>query len=366
MKKSFKFTAKKVEQAINEGLLALGVAMDEVEVNIISTGGLFKKAEIEIIMDVPEPVAADVSAAKSTRQAAAPTTSAKKGNNAPSKKDNNRRGGNLPSEKVQHAHVAADTQAAKPKKLFEKFADAPSHDAKPAFATKYSKETGESFADALENYLPNSIEDKFPSSGDSLKNFNKKPNRHGKKGDRGNGNALHARENHRRERDDSIPRPERKQRDKAEITPAHIERGTDFLTGLLALTEFDSGVTSETNEGITYKLAADSPILIGKHGDVLDALQYITAQVVNKGEEGYVPVTVDVLGYREKRAETLKKLAQKMADKCLSQNRRVGLEPMSNFDRRVIHTFLDQIDGVVTKSQGFDPNRRIVIYPERK
>ena len=110
--------------------------------------------------------------------------------------------------------------------------------------------------------------------------------------------------------------------------------------------------------------------LIGHHGDTLDSLQYLANLAANKRVNGvkpsYVKITVDAENYRAKREETLRNLARRMADKVLKQKRSVMLEPMNPYERRIIHSEIQNIDGVSTNSIGSENNRKIVIYLEDK
>ena len=110
-------------------------------------------------------------------------------------------------------------------------------------------------------------------------------------------------------------------------------------------------------------------ILIGRRGETLDALQYLTSLQVNKGREGYIRVTLDTENYRAKREDSLRRLAQRMANRAVKTGRKVVLEPMNPYERRVLHTALQNHPSVTTHSEGEEPNRRVVIMlknqPER-
>ena len=114
----------------------------------------------------------------------------------------------------------------------------------------------------------------------------------------------------------------------------------------------------------------DAGVLIGHHGDTLDSLQYLANLAANKKVNGekpaHVKVTVDAEGYRAKREETLRALARRMADKVLKQKRSVMLEPMNPYERRIIHSEIQNVEGVSTNSIGSENNRKIVIYLEEK
>lgn len=106
---------------------------------------------------------------------------------------------------------------------------------------------------------------------------------------------------------------------------------------------------------------SDMGILIGKRGNTLDSIQYLLSLAINKNRENYLKVVVDSEGYREKREETLVKLATKMAEKARYSKKPVKLEPMNPYERRVIHSTLQSFDGVNTYSEGDEPYRRVVI-----
>ena len=102
-------------------------------------------------------------------------------------------------------------------------------------------------------------------------------------------------------------------------------------------------------------------ILIGRRGETLDAVQYLTSLKVNRGREGYIRVTLDTENYRTKREDTLIRLANRMANRALRTGRKVSLEPMNPYERRIIHYALQQTSGVTTHSEGEEPNRHVVI-----
>lgn len=107
--------------------------------------------------------------------------------------------------------------------------------------------------------------------------------------------------------------------------------------------------------------STDLGILIGKRGNTLDAIQYLLSLALNKNKDNYLKVVVDTEGYREKREETLIKLANRMAEKAKYSRRPVKLEPMNPYERRIIHSALQNINGITTNSEGNEPYRRVVI-----
>ncbi len=102
-------------------------------------------------------------------------------------------------------------------------------------------------------------------------------------------------------------------------------------------------------------------ILIGRRGETLDALQYLTSLYVNHGQENYTRVTLDTENYRAKREEALRRLANRMANRAIKTGRKVVMEPMNPYERRILHSALQQNDAVTTHSEGEEPNRHVVI-----
>ena len=143
------------------------------------------------------------------------------------------------------------------------------------------------------------------------------------------------------------------------------ERAVDFLDGMFGML----GVTATTEleeGGENTKINVITPnsyALIGHRGEMLDALQVLAGAVANIGREEYKRVVVDCEGYREKREETLKRLANKLAEKAVRYGKKLSLEPMTPYERRIIHAALADSTEVKTASEGKEPNRYIVVIP---
>ena len=101
--------------------------------------------------------------------------------------------------------------------------------------------------------------------------------------------------------------------------------------------------------------------IIGRRGETLDALQYLCSIIANKGDKDYFRITIDCLGYRSKRKDTLEQLAAKVAKSVLRTGRSQPLEPMNPYERRVIHSAISKIEGVSSRSVGEEPYRKIII-----
>jgi len=127
--------------------------------------------------------------------------------------------------------------------------------------------------------------------------------------------------------------------------------------------EVSINVTSSENEMNIELSGNDMGVLIGKRGQTLDSLQYLTSLVVNKGQKEYIRVKVDTENYRERRKETLENLAKNLAYKAKRTKRPVSLEPMNPYERRIIHSSLQNDKYVTTHSEGEEPYRKVVITP---
>lgn len=106
-------------------------------------------------------------------------------------------------------------------------------------------------------------------------------------------------------------------------------------------------------------------IVIGKRGETLDSLQYLTILASNRSEESYCRISLDCNDYRDKRRETLDALARKTSAKVIKQGRKIALEPMNPYERRIIHSCVAEIEGVSSRSTGTEPYRKVVIYADK-
>jgi len=137
----------------------------------------------------------------------------------------------------------------------------------------------------------------------------------------------------------------------------------EFLKELTEKMGLDVKVEAQENEEMFYAdiEGKDSGTIIGKRGQTLDAIQYLTSLVANKGEGKYVKVVVDAENYRQKREKTLEQLANRLASKVIKSRKSVRLEPMNPYERKVIHATLQNNPEVTTRSEGEEPYRRVII-----
>ncbi|MBE5743303.1 MAG: protein jag [Clostridiales bacterium] len=144
------------------------------------------------------------------------------------------------------------------------------------------------------------------------------------------------------------------------------ERAAEFLNGIFDLLKLPATTEVKENDSkIEIELITTNPTaIIGYRGEVLDALQTLASAAANIGNEEYKKVSLNCENYREKREETLKALALRVAEKAVKYGRKFALEPMNPFERKIIHSALTDNDKVKTESQGVEPNRYVVVVPE--
>ncbi len=161
----------------------------------------------------------------------------------------------------------------------------------------------------------------------------------------------------------------------AKISAAYTEKGEDLALKFIKTLVSDMGLNAKVElrdtdgDAKLIDITGDGAgILIGHHGDTLDSLQYLANLAANKKVNGekreFVKISVDAEGYRAKREQTLRELARKMADRVIKYKKSVMLEPMNPYERRIIHSEIQNIEGVSTNSIGSENNRKIVVYLE--
>ena len=184
------------------------------------------------------------------------------------------------------------------------------------------------------------------------------------------------------------PKPERKRKPRREHKPAQTaeaeevsvetepftatpeeelteetKKAREFLMGLTERMGVPIQVEiAQSAEQLRFRMSGENmSLLIGRRGETLDAMQYLTSLTVNKGRDEYLRVCLDTENYRAKREEALRKLALRMAAKAKKTGKRVALEPMNPYERRILHSALQSDPAVTTHSEGEDPYRRVII-----
>lgn len=156
-------------------------------------------------------------------------------------------------------------------------------------------------------------------------------------------------------------------KEKAVSCEAPDEVAAKFLEGIFNAMELDVNIDAKEGEDntVSIDLSGDNMgIVIGKRGDTLDSLQYLTSLVVNKHSEDYIKVSIDTENYREKRADALLALSKRLSDKVARTGKKFTLEPMNPYERRIIHSSLQDNEAVTTYSIGTEPYRKVVIAPK--
>jgi len=146
----------------------------------------------------------------------------------------------------------------------------------------------------------------------------------------------------------------------------HLQRKAyDYLSNVTRLMGVEVDIRmKQDEERLSIAMYGDTlGVLIGRRGETLDALQYLTSLEANKGQNDYVRISLDTENYRVRREEALTRLASRMAQRARRSGRRVVLEPMNPYERRILHSALQSDAGVSTHSEGEEPNRRVVIEP---
>jgi spoIIIJ-associated protein len=166
------------------------------------------------------------------------------------------------------------------------------------------------------------------------------------------------RDNRSRDRSDSFVAPD------PDFVPQEAGNEAEkFLLGLFSHMGLGVRLESKSEDGI-LKIDLSGKgmgLLIGRRGETLDALQYLTSLVVNSGKEDYTKIMLDTEDYRKKREDTLRRLAARLADRVIKSGKRVVLEPMNPYERRILHATLQDYDKVFTYSEGEDPFRSVVV-----
>ena len=229
------------------------------------------------------------------------------------------------------------------------------------------------FSDAVKGVMKDSKSDNYHKHN-NRDNKKKKDNRKKENYHKNNKNVTVKEETVKTEKKEKNDKPHKPVQERKEIELAKVEDITvktceEFLTNVLKAMDMEVEIkTSIDEEGaLCIEMNGDNMgILIGKRGQTLDSLQYLTNRVANKAQDGYVRVKLDTEDYRRRRKETLENLAKNIAHKVKRTRRSVSLEPMNPYERRIIHSALQGDRSVTTHSEGEEPYRRVVVTLVRK
>ena len=352
--KSITASGKTVEDAVKAGLKELGLESSDVQIDVLDVGspGLFgmfgRLAKVRLTvredeMKIEMPVMTLGNKGLSVLGEVEKKSEKKQEKKAETK-----------MVEEEPAPVAAvEAEPAIEEKAAEPVSEKPV--SKPAWIEQEEKKAEEKKAEAKK------AEEKKPEA---------------KKAPKARDDRRNDRRSDRRERPERAERPERSEQ-RAEIVPAvpdlppmdlenageDEKRAYEFLTEVTGKMGVNVDIRMVANEEqLTIKMTGDTVgVLIGRRGDTLDALQYLTSLVVNRGRENYLRVSLDSENYRARREDALTKLAERMAAKAKRTGRKVVLEPMNPYERRILHSALQNNPHVATHSEGEEPYRRVVI-----
>ena len=149
---------------------------------------------------------------------------------------------------------------------------------------------------------------------------------------------------------------------------AKVKAAKQYLSDVLhalGLENFEINAIRKDNNVVLDISGEKLGVVIGRRGETLDSLQYLTILASNRTEENYCRISVDCNGYRDKRKETIEALAKRTSAKVIKQGRKIALEPMNPYERRIIHSCVAEIEGVSSHSTGVEPYRKVVIYADK-
>lgn len=341
---SIEVTAKKVDEAIKEGLKQLEATIDDVDVSVLDSGGFFRKAKIRMTLCAEVQAARD----KIREQLLA------------EEREEQEREKRAQAAKEAAERKAQERENAKPKSALNRTASAGEQTEKKEYTAAPNRAENGGRRAANDFKQKDARKDKpqqqpaKQTSPDVVKVVSEE--------DRA---QAQAREAERRKKAEE-------QRQAALAEPSQVaEEKTTALKGFVENVLRLMGVTETKTElcahgrDVDVTLHTDDGVVIGYRGETLDAIEYLAGLAVNKDSEKYIRVSLDCNSYRNKREESLVRLAEKMAAKCVKTNRKVALEPMNSASRKVIHAALSDNEKITTKSEGKEPNRRVVIYCKR-
>jgi spoIIIJ-associated protein len=147
-----------------------------------------------------------------------------------------------------------------------------------------------------------------------------------------------------------------------------VKEAQVFLTNVIKKMGIDAHIqVKRSGKVVTMQLSGDKmSVLIGKRGQTLNSLQYLTQLVANRFSKHYLQIVIDAENYRDRRKDTLNQLAGRLAQQAIRSSKNVSLEPMPSYERKIIHAALSEFKEIKTYSVGEEPNRHLVISPKRK
>lgn len=339
-------SAKRPEDAIEEGLKKLGAKREDVKINIINYGGFLRKAKVELTLITDEEKELEDldnydinNVLKETKKSEVPKQ--------PIHNDNKNNHQKQSDSKHQQTEVNNKNFKASEKK-------------QENIQLDNSQKSNGFKADNASTQKQNNVKEKSVNDT-KVKQENKKESvKKVEKVESVN------KDSYEKNSDDAKKENFKPRREESEITQADTDKAVSFLKELVIKMGIEGDIKPNvTPEGLDLVVDTQDSGIIGHRGETLDALTYLTSIAVNGDSKRFVRINVDALNYREKRIETLKRIADKTADRAIRNKRKTSLDAMNSSDRRVVHAHLSLREDVTTKSEGNEPNRRIVVFPKR-
>ncbi|MBQ4580247.1 MAG: protein jag [Clostridia bacterium] len=358
--KNYETTGKTYEEALENGLQALGVTISDVDITVLEEGskglfGLFGSRPYKVrltVKAVEEDPLADLFAKPEPKKA---PRQEKKPEPKPEVKAEEK------AEEKKAERPAPVQRKAKPQQPKQ---EKPVKEEKPVEAAEEAAETEETES----------------AEGEVVVKKSRSRSRNRRRGKK-NHSENNAAESTEEVKAESAPRAEKKPLPPKEIKPIEkpvvtmipddqvdaesaAGKAKAFLADLTRMmgVNVEIAVGNDEEGNVFVQMTGDTlGILIGRRGETLDAIQYLTSLKVNRGQEGYTRVTIDTENYRAKREDTLIRLANRMANRAVKTGRKVSMEPMNPYERRIIHSALQANEAVDTHSEGEEPNRHVVI-----
>lgn len=358
---------KDIEEALKKGLAELDCRLDDVDVKILEHPGIFRKARVQftyndnggrasiktkadIMRNLEQRAAKDASENRRDRRQESPDR--RDGRRADQANDK-RRDGQAPV----NAQRRAQTEQAQAAETRKNASDKPS--AKPPVADTAQRAPEQ----ARKNEFRNDFRAQLAEANGDVP---AQPNKQARNAQKNNAQNDRDQSNAKQQRRGEPNAGDRRQNEKvsAEELEAAAKRADEYLGKLISLMNVKAERECATADGeINVELKTEDATVIGHRGETLDALEYLATIAAATGDDKYVHVNLDCGGYRAKRNEMLIESAIAAAEKAVATGKRVELEPMGSVSRRTVHAVLGNRSDVMTKSEGREPNRYIVIIP---
>ena len=379
--RSVEVTGKSVDEAITSALLQLGASSDQVQIEVLEEGGrgllgLFHRtARIRATMKEGEESVLDHTESSVVKAAQLAAMAEKEAVKEEPETKPETKPEIKPETKPEVKEVIPEVQPEAPVVKEEKQESAEEN--VPYNFEKYEAvtSTGETVTidDSIEQRIRRANAEREARGGE------KRSSREDLSIDRERKDRRGRKQQPRRERREAVVEEELPEKEERDVQPKVYEIPADqeevkakviaFLTDVLKAMGIETTLKAEFSEDGILEVNIEGEgmgVIIGKRGTTLDSLQYLATLVVNKGRNDHIRMKLDTEGYRSRRQETLEKLAINLAKKAKRTGRRVALEPMNPYERRIIHSVLQADRGVETYSEGEEPYRKVVITPRRK